>query len=115
VLNWLEELTALFRLLPAAVVLLYLRRRRQGHAGFTDRDWRFLFGHPGDKVLSARLCLRFAALWLSVASCFQYRILCDAAWFWDGQLPRGAYDSGHFGNYAEVDAVKLIADGRGQT
>jgi hypothetical protein len=33
---------------------------------FTDRDWRFLFGHPRHEVLSARLFLRFAALWLAV-------------------------------------------------
>jgi hypothetical protein len=66
VLTWLHELTALFWLLPAEVVLLYVRRRAQGHAGFTDRDWRFLFGHPCEKVLTARLFLRFAALWLAV-------------------------------------------------
>ena len=66
VLTWLDELTALFWLLPAAVALLYLRRRAQGHAGFTDRDWRFLFADPREKLFTARLCLRFAALWLAV-------------------------------------------------
>jgi hypothetical protein len=33
---------------------------------FTDRDWRFLFGHPREKVFTARLWLRFAVLWLTV-------------------------------------------------
>jgi hypothetical protein len=33
---------------------------------FTDRDWRFLFGHPREKVFTARLWLRFGVLWLAV-------------------------------------------------
>ena len=65
VLTWLHELTALFWLLPAAVVLLYLCSRAQGHAGFTDRDWWFLFGYR-EKPFTARLWLRFAALWLAI-------------------------------------------------
>ncbi|PYK48935.1 MAG: hypothetical protein DME20_07940 [Verrucomicrobia bacterium] len=38
----------------------------QGHTGFTERDWLFLFGHPREVVISRRLVLRFAALWLAV-------------------------------------------------
>jgi hypothetical protein len=33
---------------------------------FTDRDWRFLFGHPRERVFTVQLWLRFAALWLAV-------------------------------------------------
>ncbi len=66
VLAWVDEVAALFWLLPAAVALLYLRRRAQCHPGFTYRDWRFLFGHSREEVFSARLWLRFAALWLAV-------------------------------------------------
>jgi hypothetical protein len=37
-----------------------------GRPVFTDRDWRFLFAHPHEKVFTARLRLRFAMLWLVV-------------------------------------------------
>ena len=40
----------------------------QGHTGFTERDWLFLFGHPREVVISRRLVLRFAALWLAVVA-----------------------------------------------
>jgi hypothetical protein len=37
----------------------------KGQLVFTDRDWRFLFGHARQEVFTARLWLRFAALWLA--------------------------------------------------
>jgi hypothetical protein len=89
VLAWLDELTALFWLLPVAVVLSYLRRRAQGHAGFTARDWRFLFGHPREKVLTARLWLGFAALWLAVVLVglgIAFYVLPFGSWWFDGAV-----------------------------
>jgi membrane protein YdbS with pleckstrin-like domain len=43
-----------------------LTRWFQGRPVFTDRDWRFLFDHPREKVFTVRLWLRVAALWLAV-------------------------------------------------
>jgi len=54
--------TALWWLIPTALTSVYI----QGHTGFTERDWLFLFGHPREVVISRRLVLRFAALWLAV-------------------------------------------------
>jgi fatty acid desaturase len=34
---------------------------------FTDRDWRFPFRQPREKVFALELWLRFAALWFAVA------------------------------------------------
>jgi len=33
---------------------------------FTDRDWRFLFGQPREKVFSLKIWVSFAALWFAV-------------------------------------------------
>jgi hypothetical protein len=44
--------------------------RWKGQPVFTDRDWRFLFGHPREKVFTTRLWLRFAVLWLTVVLVF---------------------------------------------
>src|SRR5439155_7758369 len=58
-----------------ALSIIYFRRRSHGCAGFTERDWLFLFDeklkpiparHPREKALSLRLWLRFAALLLVV-------------------------------------------------
>jgi hypothetical protein len=38
----------------------------RGQPVFTESDWRFLFGHPEERVFTARLLLRFAVLWLAV-------------------------------------------------
>src|SRR5919108_2439598 len=65
VLTWLDELTALFWLLAAAVVLLYLRCRAQGHAGFTDRNWWFLLAVHAKKSLPHG-CGSALRLWLAV-------------------------------------------------
>jgi hypothetical protein len=46
--------------------LVIVSRRWKGQPVFSDRDWRFLFGHAREKVFTARLWLRFAALWLTV-------------------------------------------------
>jgi hypothetical protein len=38
----------------------------QGTLLFTDRDWRFLFGQPGEIVFTLKLWLKFVALWSAV-------------------------------------------------
>ena len=38
----------------------------RGRPVFTERDWLFLFGNPGEKVLWLHLWLRFATLWFAV-------------------------------------------------
>jgi len=47
--------------------LSILRRRHQGHTGFTERDWLFVFGHSRKEVFSPRLLLRLSALLLASA------------------------------------------------
>jgi hypothetical protein len=66
VLRWIQEIAALNFLIPLVLGFIYLRRRSQGHAGFTERDWRFLFGHSRESVFSLRLWARFLALLLTV-------------------------------------------------
>jgi hypothetical protein len=39
--------------------LVIATRWWKGQPVFTDRDWRFLFGHPREKVFTGRLWLRF--------------------------------------------------------
>ena len=63
---WIDEITALWWLVPVARSFIYLRRRYQGHTGFTERDWLFLFGHPRKEVFSPRLLVRFTVLCLAV-------------------------------------------------
>jgi hypothetical protein len=60
------ESTNLLLLIPIVIGLVMLTRWFQRRTVFTDRDWRFLFGHPREEVLTARLIIRFAALWLTV-------------------------------------------------
>jgi hypothetical protein len=48
------------------LALVIATRWWKGQPVFTDRDWRFLFGHPREKIFTARLWFRFAALWLAV-------------------------------------------------
>ena len=43
-----------------------LTRWFQGTLVFTDRDWRFLFGQPGEIVFTLKLWLKFVALWSAV-------------------------------------------------
>jgi hypothetical protein len=65
-LTWIDEVTALWWLIPAALASIYLRRRLQGIPGFTERDWLFLFGHSRKEVFSLQMVLRVAALWCAV-------------------------------------------------
>jgi hypothetical protein len=62
------ESSNLLLLIPVVIGLVMLVRWFQGRAVFTERDWRFLFGHSREKTLSARLWLRFAALLLAVVA-----------------------------------------------
>ena len=64
ILIW--ESTNLLLLIPVVLGLVIATRWWKGQPVFTDRDWRFLFGDPREKVFSVRLWLRFAALWLTV-------------------------------------------------
>jgi hypothetical protein len=52
VLRWIDKVTALWWLIPAALSFIYLRRRLQGYAGFTERDWLFLFAHSRKEVFA---------------------------------------------------------------
>jgi hypothetical protein len=65
-LAWLDEVTALWWLIPVGLAIIYLRRRLQGNPGFTERDWLFLFGHSRKEVFSLQMVLRLAALWCAV-------------------------------------------------
>jgi hypothetical protein len=56
----IQESIAFLWLIPGVIAILMLTRWFQGRPVFTDRDWRFLFGHPPEKVFTARLWLRFA-------------------------------------------------------
>jgi hypothetical protein len=63
--------SAIFFVLLVAFVLLLLRRRVGGKPVFTQADWRFLFGHSREKVLSGEFWLKiliamFIALSLGV-------------------------------------------------
>jgi hypothetical protein len=60
------EAVNLFLLIPVVIGLVMLVRWLHGRGVFTERDWLFLFGRPREKVLTARLWLRFAALWVGV-------------------------------------------------
>jgi hypothetical protein len=60
ILIW--ESTNLLLLIPVAIGLVMLTRLFYGRPVFTNRDWRFLFGHSREKVFTARLIIRFAAL-----------------------------------------------------
>jgi hypothetical protein len=53
-------------LIPVVLGPVMVVRRCGGRPVFTESDWRFLFGHPREKVFTARLWIRFAALWLAV-------------------------------------------------
>ena len=64
VLIW--ELSNLLLLILVVIGLVMLVRWFQGRPVFTDRDWRFLFGQPREKVFSLKLWVRFAALWFAV-------------------------------------------------
>jgi hypothetical protein len=64
ILIW--ESTNALLLFPVVIGLVMLTRWIRGRPVFTEKDWRFLFGHPREKVLSLHLWLRFAALWLAV-------------------------------------------------
>jgi hypothetical protein len=64
--NIIWESTNLLLLIPVVIVLVMLIHRFQGRAAFRERDWLFLFGYPREKVLSHRLWLRFATLWMAV-------------------------------------------------
>jgi hypothetical protein len=64
ILIW--ETTNGLLLIPVVIGLVMLVRWFQERPVFTDRDWRFLFGHPREKVLSVHLWLRFATLWFAV-------------------------------------------------
>jgi F0F1-type ATP synthase assembly protein I len=66
ILPWLQEVGSLYFFIPLVLVFMYLRRRSHGHAGFTERDWRFLFGHSHESVFTLRLWTRFFALLLTV-------------------------------------------------
>jgi hypothetical protein len=62
ILIW--ESTNLLLLIPVVLGLVMGTRWWKGQPVFTDRDCRFLFGHPREKVFTAPLWLRFATLWL---------------------------------------------------
>ena len=64
ILIW--ESTNALLLIPVVVGLVMLVRWIRGRPVFAERDWRFLFGHPREKLLSLHLWLRFAALWVAV-------------------------------------------------
>jgi hypothetical protein len=64
ILIW--ESTNLLLLIPVVVGCVIAARWWKGQTVFTDRDWRFLFGHARQEVFTARLWLRFAVLWLAV-------------------------------------------------
>jgi ABC-type Fe3+ transport system permease subunit len=61
-----SEATNLLLLIPTVIGLVMLTRWFQGRPAFTDRDWRFLFGQPREKVFSLKLWLKFAVLWFAV-------------------------------------------------
>src|SRR5262245_5399708 len=61
------DATNLVLLISLVIGLLMVTRKFQGRPVFTDRDWRFLFGRPREKVFSLRLWLRFVTLWFGVA------------------------------------------------
>ena len=65
-LTWINEVTALWWLIPAALSFICLRRRLQRHTGFTDQGWFLLFGHSRNEVFSLCLLLQFATLWFAV-------------------------------------------------
>jgi hypothetical protein len=64
ILVW--EATNFLLLIPTVIGLVMLVRWFQGRPLFTDRDWRFLFGLPQEKVFSLKVWLRFVALWFGV-------------------------------------------------
>jgi hypothetical protein len=64
ILTW--ESTNALLLIPVVIGVVMLTRWIRGRPVFTERDWLFLFGHPREKVLSVRLWLRFAVLWVVV-------------------------------------------------
>src|SRR5262249_2013139 len=64
ILIW--ESTNALLLIPVVIGVVMLVRWMRGRAGFTAKDWVFLFDHPREKVLSLHLWLRFAVLWVAV-------------------------------------------------
>jgi hypothetical protein len=65
ILIW--EATNFLLLISLVIGVVMVTRWFQGRPVFTDRDWRFLFGRPREKVFSLRLWLRFVTLWFGVA------------------------------------------------
>jgi len=55
-LTWINEVTALWWLIPAALSFICLRRRLQRHTGFTDQGWFLLFGHSRNEVSRCACC-----------------------------------------------------------
>ena len=64
ILIW--ETTNVLLLIPVVIALVILTRWTRSLPLFTDRDWRFLFGQPREKVFSLKLWVSFAALWFAV-------------------------------------------------
>jgi hypothetical protein len=58
ILIW--ESTNLLLLIPMVLGLVIATWWWKGQPVFTDRDWRFLFGHPREKVFTEWLWLRFS-------------------------------------------------------
>jgi hypothetical protein len=64
ILIW--ESKNLLLLIPVVLGLVIATRWCKGQPVLTDRDWPFLFGHPREKVFTARLWLRLrrsGSLW----------------------------------------------------
>jgi hypothetical protein len=113
ILIW--ESTNLLLLIPVVLGLVIGTRWWKGQPVFTDRDWRFLFGHHARKSLPHGCGCGCGALAGRGAGCSRYRVLCDAAWSRMVSCRGAAWHNRYFSDYAEVDAVKSIAEGRGQT
>src|SRR5262249_13757572 len=64
ILIW--ESTNVLLLIPVVIALVMLTQWIRGWPVLMERDWLFLFGHPREKVLSLRMWLRFAVLWVAV-------------------------------------------------
>jgi ABC-type Fe3+ transport system permease subunit len=114
VLRWIEEIAALILLIPVALAFLYLRRRSQGNAGFTDRDWRFLFGHPREKVLSLQLWIKFLALLFAVVLIgFGLGLLSLTSQRWLVHKRLATHSRGGFPHYAEMVTLRVVTSSSG--